>query len=1504
MKGFLNRSWIRLGLGSLIFILLFCASLSLVRPVLSKISGQIRKIEAEISLSLEEKTGLSVSYGSLSPSILSAIDIHDVVVYDARTRREIVRIKKVSVSYRLVELFSKGAKKAVKNLTLSGVKVEFDKSLDASTISRLSDFFLPGKKSVDGHGLSVSGGGDLPLHTSFSGKNLHLPFDVFIKNLSFHYFDSANDVTVSLSQIALRETFGEGGISASSDGKFFFTNEMLSSGGRRLVFSCAFTALGTVLPEIDGSSVTVKLSGNRPADFSLTHLDFLLGYSKSVLSLKSFNSVIPVAVSARADLSSGEMELFSEFKELNPFSLVSVRNKTELMDKIGGTIISGKASLSRREGHFSYSCDISSSLDERLLGCQASCALVCEKKGAVVSVPKAVLESSLVSAEFSGSVDIKKKIPSGVLSLSHFVLKNGCVLSSEMFVEPNDGGFSCFSPSVFASFAETGEEISVSALSLTAFLKKDSADFSVSFDDCSHEAYGSNGHFSIEGSYIGGKKKFVQASLSVSDFFAENALKAARIFSGNKMRNLDSIEKKLSPFIFSGNLYVSTDFKDITYNLADCVLANTSNYDEIVLFAVNGSKETLQVSQFDMHTAGQFVQATAGFDFSSGYSDFSFSVDLTCNSIPYGFSGVRTGDFLSVSGDYELNTILMRDKKSGKYSGSVSFSSLPVPLGKSVYSFSTFSTFTGSCADDFSVVVNSLEVEESSEKIASAPRIVVSGVCDKNGFVADSIVYSDVVSALEGSGSIFLSMPLGVFESVRCEISLHNSSGNETVFVSAGCTNESHIPFSFGALKNEFVLAGEITVNEVPVARFLKNQNPADNITGQLVVSGTISKPFVTVSLDKINLMLGGKKCFAQANVIYDETGLNIYDLKASWAMLNISRVSAFLDPKTFAGDMDALVEFDAPEMKGNIPIKLSLSGISRSEYLSVPEFVTVNVTSPGVSGDFLTRPLPFDIIVMKLPNGFEIFTRKSNVFHAVVSQSGNVSVQVARNDIFSFDMNGSISGKNLDLNLTSILGDLGKISKFVKIPNVDFHSGSVTGSVRVSGANDDPDFYGSLSFSGAEFKVPKISANVIKAQRADFVAERGGVFLKKTPFTIGKGILDLSADIELLGWGFGDMNLRLDTRAKKPVPIDMKFPLVGYKGYAALALDMTFNVPDFIVYLKGDVYGERGDVNFVVSDFQSTISSIAFASFLTEDSDKGAKMGRNPDCVADITVHAGQKFSIFFNPIMRAVISPKTKIALKLDSAAGEVALKGDLELRGGEIMWLGRNFYLREGKVKCNETNSSIDPIVTVRAETKERDNSGDRVTLTLSAVNQHLSQFKPSFSASPAKSEAEIMELLGQAISGDASGATDVIASGGDFFVQTLVIRKVENALRDILNFDIFSIRTNVIQNALKISRTDKKDRQISVGNYFDNKTVYVGKYFGSSIYTDAMLSMTYDETKIGEAGSINGFVFQPEFGFEMESPFVNIRFGLAPNFAAMLNNSWLPSASMTLSWKHSF
>ena len=167
---------------------------------------------------------------------------------------------------------------------------------------------------------------------------------------------------------------------------------------------------------------------------------------------------------------------------------------------------------------------------------------------------------------------------------------------------------------------------------------------------------------------------------------------------------------------------------------------------------------------------------------------------------------------------------------------------------------------------------------------------------------------------------------------------------------------------------------------------------------------------------------------------------------------------------------------------------------------------------------------------------------------------------------------------------------------------------------------------------------------------------------------------------------------------------------------------------------------------------------------------------------------------------------------------------------------------------------------------------------------------------------------MQLLGQVISADSSGISDILGSGGDFFIQSTVMRRVENTLRELLNFDIFSIRTNILQNSLKLSMSENtKNKQLGFGNFIDNSTVYMGKYFGSSIYVDSMLHWSYDENKINNGTSVNGIIFQPEFGFEMTSPFVNIRLGVAPDIDSLqkgLLNTWVPSTSMTLSWKLAF
>ena len=165
---------------------------------------------------------------------------------------------------------------------------------------------------------------------------------------------------------------------------------------------------------------------------------------------------------------------------------------------------------------------------------------------------------------------------------------------------------------------------------------------------------------------------------------------------------------------------------------------------------------------------------------------------------------------------------------------------------------------------------------------------------------------------------------------------------------------------------------------------------------------------------------------------------------------------------------------------------------------------------------------------------------------------------------------------------------------------------------------------------------------------------------------------------------------------------------------------------------------------------------------------------------------------------------------------------------------------------------------------------------------------------------------MEILGNIASADSDSVGSLVLSGVDYGVQVTLLRRLENALRDLCNFDIFSIRTTLLQNSIRqgFNMNTGNEKGSLISNLFDNSTVYIGKYFGSSIYVDALMHWTYDETRSTLSDSSGGgLVFQPEIGLELESPFANIRWSFAPDLGE-LQQSWVQSTSITLSWRLTF
>ena len=67
---------------------------------------------------------------------------------------------------------------------------------------------------------------------------------------------------------------------------------------------------------------------------------------------------------------------------------------------------------------------------------------------------------------------------------------------------------------------------------------------------------------------------------------------------------------------------------------------------------------------------------------------------------------------------------------------------------------------------------------------------------------------------------------------------------------------------------------------------------------------------------------------------------------------------------------------------------------------------------------------------------------------------------------------------------------------------------------------------------------------------------------------------------------------------------------------------------------------------------------------------------------------------------------------------------------------------------------------------------------------------------------------------------------------------------------------------------------------------------------------MLNVSYDDRKQQEQVSVGNLTFQPEFGLELEPPLGNFRWNVAPDINALLNKQFVPSTSLTLSWKFTF
>lgn len=1524
---------LKIGISSVLFTAMVLAALVSVRPAILRFEQSLVQFRDSVLLQVERRTGLRISYDSISPSILSAFSIKGIVVSDSLADVPLLEIGRVTLTYRARELLGGNFAGAFKKLTVSGITVDYDSEANRLLLERLAGLIsaagdgasdAPDGKdaasgssekagSKDGGGPGATGGADgsarvFSAESGPSGGGSFLPFDVEVRDVSLRYRDELVDALVTISDVGLRNTADGMFLDAAVDGRVSL--ELLSPLLARLPpdiaaglrgISAGFAASASLPRGLDGSTARVRLSSVRSSGLSVSGLGFVAGYSGGVVRVSTMQDRLPFSVGGSLDLESRRLSLRAEMDGFDPFSLVTVRGGNPTLDKVRGATISGSYGFSWNgagsSAAYSYSADGSLFLPPALVPGGADVAYDISGTSSDVVVRSLSVRSDVADLLVEGSCNIPKMRLSGTAFLEKLVVPGGGVVSAEMYLDPLDAGFVCFVPQVYL------DERSLTAMQLTVIpdAESRSIDFGFEVSDYSHIDFGAPGVLSVSGSLIGGGSAYAQAQVSISDFFLDTVVETAAFFMPDKGGSLDGLSRALSSFMMTNELYVATDFSSVTYNAPYWIVASTEQDKGLLVFSFTGNESNLSLSQLDLVYGASSVRLSADVGMDRELGSAFFTADAAVNSIPYSLAGSFMPEAgLSVTGSYGLSlTLAFGDDGNGRVlDGSLGIQELPVALGRAVLACSADLSARVPLYDPaaLSVDIAGLSVSEVSGLLAFGPTVTLAGKVNSFGLMLDSLVYSDSVSLLNGSGGVMWSLSEGTIGSASLNLALASAVTSESYGISATVSNPGGAPFSAEALMRDFYFSAQVDVTDFPMSRVRQMQADTDVCTASVTAMGTAENPYVAVSVAPSSMSFSGVPFSFGGSALLDDGVVYLHDAGIFFGRHTVSGIEGRFSLPDFAGELNATYDGSlGRRYTVHAPVRIAVAssaapgdsgipGLAGALSRGIPEYVSAELDAT-LGGTMFAREQPVSLDIVRVPGYVSIASGDGLGISGTVTDEGELSVLLEGRMPIHGNIHGFVSESGMDINATDIRSDLSRFSHMFNFPFIALHGGTLVGDAHVGGILADPDFSGDFTASELDLSSPNYVAAHLVGREVPIVMRDNELRIDGVPFDVGSGgvVLDLSMTMDR--WKLGLLTLKIRTPGNVFIPALVDAPPVLIDGMATCDLDIavTLNSCD----LSGRFYAENVDIELLGNSVAAAYS-------------------RRKDfrVTLDIDVTTGQHVEIELNPLLRGLIEPNTNFLFQYDSSTRDFALKSDITLRGGEVTYLNRNFYLREGRVVLDESGSSFDPRLTVRAEIRERDEAGEPVRITLSAQNQRLSEFSPSYTSSPPRSELELMTMLGQAATGDIQDGWDVLLTWVDYGFQVFVLRKVENALRDLLNFDIFSLRTMGLQNSLRQWLDASSDSEpLTISNFLDNTTVYIGKYFGSSIYADALFHFAYDEARIASGESVSGLVFQPEIGLEMDSPFATIRWSLAPEIGTT-QHLWVPATSITLSWKFVF
>ena len=259
---------------SYILIFLIVLSFLVAVPIKKGLSSFIDSTVSQITDEIYEKTGLTISYTSLSPSILTSFSVKGIEISD--NEKTVLNIDNVKIKYKLFKLLKKDFQNGITSVLIDGITLDVNQALDIFSL-------FTNKKSS----------GNL----TFGDIINLIPKNIKLRNLKFLFKNEAVDLVYNIKDISVagksQNQALELEIVSVLSGKLLKLNRNIQ---------CRLNANGAVTNNFNNSQLNIKLSDISSKDVKLNKLNFHLAFNNNIIELRTIQVTNPISIGVKYNL--------------------------------------------------------------------------------------------------------------------------------------------------------------------------------------------------------------------------------------------------------------------------------------------------------------------------------------------------------------------------------------------------------------------------------------------------------------------------------------------------------------------------------------------------------------------------------------------------------------------------------------------------------------------------------------------------------------------------------------------------------------------------------------------------------------------------------------------------------------------------------------------------------------------------------------------------------------------------------------------------------------------------------------------------------------------------------------------------------------------------------------------------------------------------------------------------------------------------------------------------